>query len=716
MLQMAVQNKLNLNPRKKITLSYVIRDEVEKYHRSGVNALQYDPFTNRLYTAGRDSIIRIWNVSNPDNQEPYLQSMEHHTDWCNDIILCAGGKNLISASSDTTLKVWNAYKGFCMSTLRTHKDYVKALAYAKDIEQVASAGLDRSIFLWDVNKLTALSTTNSTLTTSCVSGNKDSIYSVAMNPSGTVIVSGSTEKVIRVWDPRSSQKLMKLRGHSDNVRALVLNRDGTQCVSASSDGTVKLWSLGQQRCVSTIRAHTDAVWALQVNESFTQIYSGGKDKRVMMTDLKNIEDKLCICEETAPVLRMLLVEQKDQHNLWVSTTDSSVKNWALPTKNAQHFYKEFMPDSVQPLLDEPRILIRGNPAIRNYHVLNDKRHILTKDTDNNVAVYDVLQACKKEDLGNQVEFNQEIKRRFRMIYVPNWFSVDLKSGMLSIHLEEPDCFAAWVSPKELGFSNSQDSKINLGSLMLQALLEYWPQTYRSGGDELDNAAILNNNDLLSTVNNEMYSEQDVDILPPGNNYFSVPPHTPLIFSEGNKTLLRLLVGDAIKETEDMLLRETVPEWIKKIAIHRNIPEPIKISFVLTPHVTYPQKSKKFDRLSATDMVQVKKIIEYAYDKVFCQPLENGGMNGSSSYAQNQCGGYGVSSCGNFDPRDQGTGNHGNGRDRPKDETDRNFAVEERVELLCQDQVLDVNMDLRTVKHFIWKSGSDLVLQFRPSVR
>ena len=70
-------------------------------------------------------------------QEPYLQSMEHHTDWVNDIQLCCGGKNIISASSDTTVKVWNAHKGFCMSTLRTHKDYVKALAYARDREQAS---------------------------------------------------------------------------------------------------------------------------------------------------------------------------------------------------------------------------------------------------------------------------------------------------------------------------------------------------------------------------------------------------------------------------------------------------------------------------------------------------------------------------------------------------------------------------------------------------
>lgn len=78
--------------------------------------------------------------------------------------LCVFFDLVISASSDTTVKVWNAHKGFCMSTLRTHKDYVRALAYAKDQEKVASAGLDKAIFLWDINTLTALTASNNTVT------------------------------------------------------------------------------------------------------------------------------------------------------------------------------------------------------------------------------------------------------------------------------------------------------------------------------------------------------------------------------------------------------------------------------------------------------------------------------------------------------------------------------------------------------------------------
>jgi WD40 repeat protein len=38
-----------------------------------------------------------------------------------------------------------------------------------------------------------------------------------MNPSGTAIVSGSTEKVLRVWDPRTCAKLMKLKGKCDAI-------------------------------------------------------------------------------------------------------------------------------------------------------------------------------------------------------------------------------------------------------------------------------------------------------------------------------------------------------------------------------------------------------------------------------------------------------------------------------------------------------------------
>lgn len=71
-------------------VSYVIRDEVEKYNRNGVNALQLDPALNRLFTAGRDSIIRIWSVY--QHKVNLLYDSRSRIMTCNLLQCCPGGK------------------------------------------------------------------------------------------------------------------------------------------------------------------------------------------------------------------------------------------------------------------------------------------------------------------------------------------------------------------------------------------------------------------------------------------------------------------------------------------------------------------------------------------------------------------------------------------------------------------------------------------------
>ena len=63
----------------------------------------------------------------------------------------------------------------------------------------------------------------------------------------------------------------------------------------------------------------------------------------------------------------------------------------------------------------------------------------------------------------------------------------------------------------------------------------------------------------------------------GNEYFSVPGHTPVIFSEvGGRTLYRLLARDAGGETEGVLLNETVPPWVIDIVVEKKLPKFIKV--------------------------------------------------------------------------------------------------------------------------------------------
>lgn len=45
-----------------------------------------------------------------------------------------------------------------------------------------------------------------------------------------------------------------------------------------------------------------------------------------------------------------------------------------------------------------------------------------------MAIYDVLRVIKKEDLG-KVDFEEETKARNKQVYIPNWFTLDLKTGV-----------------------------------------------------------------------------------------------------------------------------------------------------------------------------------------------------------------------------------------------------------------------------------------------
>lgn len=166
-----------------------------------------------------------------------------------------------------------------------------------------------------------------------------------MSPDGNTLVSGSTEKVLRVWDTRRYIKTMKLKGHSDNVKALILNWDGSQCLSGSSDGTIKLWALGQQQCIQTIRCHSQGVWALAAPESFHFVVSGGKDCRLQFTDLRNNNShSTLIAVESHPILSLCL--SPDLTMVWVGTTDSTVRAWPLPQIHGEGYGRSLVSTSI----------------------------------------------------------------------------------------------------------------------------------------------------------------------------------------------------------------------------------------------------------------------------------------------------------------------------------------------------------------------------------
>jgi WD40 repeat protein len=78
-----------------------------------------------------------------------------------------------------------------------------------------------------------------------MNAHSNTIRSVAFSLDGTKIVSGSDDKTIKVWDSDKLEMLSeKTNAHNDWVMSVAFSPDGTKIVSGSADKTIKVWESG----------------------------------------------------------------------------------------------------------------------------------------------------------------------------------------------------------------------------------------------------------------------------------------------------------------------------------------------------------------------------------------------------------------------------------------------------------------------------------------
>ena len=115
-------------------------------------------------------------------------------------------------------------------------------------------------------------------------GHAHEVYSCAVSADGAIIVSGSADQTLKVWDGWSGAERFTLRGHADFVYGCAVSADGMTIVSASSDETLKVWDAWSGAERFTLRGHAGRVRGCAVSADGITIVSASSDQTLKVWD------------------------------------------------------------------------------------------------------------------------------------------------------------------------------------------------------------------------------------------------------------------------------------------------------------------------------------------------------------------------------------------------------------------------------------------------
>ncbi|KAL8667798.1 MAG: hypothetical protein Q9202_000262 [Teloschistes flavicans] len=183
--------------------------------------------------------------------ESYILKQQGHFDRMNDLVFSRDGNRIITAADDE------------------HSSGVTACEFAQRGSVLFTASLDGSVRAWDLIRYRNFRTFSAPT--------RLSFSSLAVDPSGDVVCAGSLDSFdIHIWSVQTGQLLDQLAGHEGPVSSLAFAPSGGMLVSGSWDHTVRMWNIFDR---------TQSSEALQLQADITDIAVRSDSKQIAVSTL-----------------------------------------------------------------------------------------------------------------------------------------------------------------------------------------------------------------------------------------------------------------------------------------------------------------------------------------------------------------------------------------------------------------------------------------------
>ncbi|OAX31040.1 WD40 repeat-like protein [Rhizopogon vinicolor AM-OR11-026] len=214
----------------------------------------------------------------------------------------------------------------------------------------------------------------------------EAVGSMALSPDGRMVVSGSANGRIRLWNMQEGSMVGDpWEGHSTVVRCLDWSPDAREIASGSEDGTVRRWNpnTGRQILPAIETGHS---WVYTVRYSHTgdKFASGGMDKVIRVWSK---DGELLIEIKGHDRALTSLCWSKDGAHIFSASSDSTIRKWH--SNNGEQL-----------------AVLRGHTsAVRSLCLSPDECHLVSASKDYSVRIWDLK---ANQTVGDQLLHDDEL--------------------------------------------------------------------------------------------------------------------------------------------------------------------------------------------------------------------------------------------------------------------------------------------------------------------
>ncbi|KAI9298243.1 WD40 repeat-like protein [Neoconidiobolus thromboides FSU 785] len=253
-----------------------------KGHHKNVKSICNFNNTNLVASAGSDTKILIWNLNNDNEVIHPTAYLEGHQARIWELSNNNEGHLLASASADKTVKLWC----FNENLLENNGD-INVNNKINNITATNSQEYANNHNIYDL-KLNTHSNYNSMSCIKTYSMHSHDVYTVKFHPNKKYhLASAGYDKKIQLFDiNRENSSIKQFNGHQLAVTSITFNPNGNLLISGSKDCSVKLYDISSGLNIKTLGHHLGELTSVQSDNSGLYLLTSSKDNNHRLWDMR----------------------------------------------------------------------------------------------------------------------------------------------------------------------------------------------------------------------------------------------------------------------------------------------------------------------------------------------------------------------------------------------------------------------------------------------